>query len=144
MFEQWYDQYPYIKQFTESDNEQERYMMKLIEDGFKQWNQEFNDRNLSRINEELEIMALISEKLGQPIASYYVLVREMIHNILWKRSYVGVARGSVTGFYTAFLMGIVQINPLDYNLACWRHLHPSRIELPDNLCIKIIPQCKEW
>ena len=59
------------------------------------------------------------------------LVRNIIHEIMWKVSYVGPARGSVTGFYTAFLSEITQVNPLEYDLPEWRHLHEQRPELPD-------------
>ena len=69
--------------------------------------------------------------LNQKLSSYYVLVRNIVHEIMWKVSYVGPARGSVTGFYTAFLSEITQVNPLEYDLPEWRHIHPQRPELPD-------------
>lgn len=131
LFRDWYDKYPYIKQFAYSEDEQERYFLYLIENGFKANNQPFTDETTGRIDQELATIARISERLEQPLARYYVLVRELIHNILWKYSFVGAARGSVTGFYTAWLTGITQVNPLEYDLPAFRHLHESRPELPD-------------
>ena len=60
-----------------------------------------------------------------------MLVRNIIQDIMWKISYVGPARGSVTGFYIAYLTKITQLNPLKYDLPEWRHLHQDRPELPD-------------
>ena len=50
--------------------------------------------------------------------------------IIWKKSFVGVARGSVTGFYICYLADIIQINPIEHGLHEWRHLHFERPELP--------------
>ena len=63
--------------------------------------------------------------------SYYLLVLRIINEVMWKVSYVGIARGSITGFLTAYAIGITQMNPLEYNLPHWRHLSAERPELPD-------------
>ena len=89
------------------------------------------DTKIARINEELETFWLISEKLNQRLSAYYVLVRGLVQEIMWKISYVGVSRGSVTGCFIAYLINIMQIDPLKYDLPFWRHLHVSRPELPD-------------
>ena len=126
-----YPEYKYIQKFRNSKDTQERYLLHLIEEGFIEKKQEFNETNLARIDKELGTMWEVSEKIHQRIAHYYVLVRELIHKVMWPVSYVGVARGSVTGFYTCYLSGITQINPIEYNLSDWRHLDVSRPELPD-------------
>lgn len=126
-----YPQYEYIQKFRCSEDAQERYLLHLIEEGFIEKNQEFNETNLARIDEELGTIWEISARLDQRLAHYYVLVRELIHKVMWPVSYVGVARGSVTGFYICYLSGITQLNPIEYDLPDWRHLHTSRPELPD-------------
>lgn len=126
-----YSQYEYIQKFRNSEDSQERYFLHLIEEGFLEKEQEFNETNLARIDKELGTIWEISARLDQRLAHYYVLVRELIHKVMWPVSYVGVARGSVTGFYTCYLSGITQINPIEYNLPDWRHLDISRPELPD-------------
>lgn len=122
--------YEYIKKFRESELEINRYYLYLIESGLQFYNQEINLDNLDRINTELKHIWLISEKLKQPLSSYFVLTKEVV-DIMWETSLVGVARGSAACFYTNYLLGIVQINPLDYDLPYWRFLHYSRVELPD-------------
>lgn len=126
IFKDWYHQYEYINKFAHSDNIQERYFLALCEEGFLNKNEEFNETNMARIDVELGELWEISVKLGQRIASYYTLVRTIIHEIMWKVSYVGIARGSVTGFYTAYLSGITQVNPIVYNLPHWRHISAGR------------------
>lgn len=126
IFEPYYDDYEYIKLFAESEHSQDREFIRLIENGFEKFKQKFSETNLARINTELGTIWKISEILNQKLSSYYVLVRNIIHEIMWKVSYVGPARGSVTGFYTAFLSEITQVNPLEYDLPEWRHLHEQR------------------
>ena len=70
-----------------------------------------------------------SEKINEKLSKYYTLTNKLIE-IIWKKSFVGVARGSVTGFYICYLADIIQINPIEHGLHEWRHLHFERPELP--------------
>lgn len=133
-----YDKYEYIKKFAYSEDEQDRYLLKLIEDGFEK--KEKNDSLtrekvhviLNRINIELGELWEITKKLNTNISSYYVSTREVI-NAIWEEgnSLVGIARGSVTGFYIAYLIDIVQMSALKWGLPHWRHLTKDRPEIPD-------------
>lgn len=136
IFKPAYEQYEYISKMANSDNEQDRYMMKLIEDGFDEklkgdkLNKETFHQILARINVELGELWEISQKLNQSMPSYYITVRETI-NIIWDsecggNSLVGVARGSAAGFLVNYLIDITQVNPLEYDLPHWRHIHKSR------------------
>jgi DNA polymerase-3 subunit alpha len=143
IFKPAYDKYEYIKKMAYSDNEQDQYMIKLIEDGFQE-NTPYNvltkekfHQILNRINLELGELWEISQKLNQAMSSYYITVREIV-NIIWDddcggNSLVGSGRGSAAGFLVNYLLGITQINPLEYGIEMphWRHLHQSRPELPD-------------
>ena len=131
IFKEYYSKYKFINNFAYSENNQDRQLLKLIEDGFIEKKQEFSEENLARIDKELGIIWEVTEKLGQKLSAYYVLVRNIIQDIMWKISYVGPARGSITGFYIAYLTKITQLNPLKYDLPEWRHLHQDRPELPD-------------
>lgn len=131
IFEPYYEQYEYIGKFGVSQNNQDRRLLQLIEEGFIDKKQEFSETNLNRINIELGTIWKITEKLHQRLSAYYVLVRNIIQDIMWKVSLIGPARGSVTGFYIAYLASITQVNPLKYGLPEWRHLHAQRPELPD-------------
>lgn len=130
LFENYYDSYEYIKSYAESEYKVDRFYLHLIAEGMIKHNEELNEENLSRINIELEELYHISKKLHQPLSSYFVLTKELI-DIMWKVSLVGVSRGSASCYYVNYLLGIVQINPIKYNLPHWRFLNKSRVELPD-------------
>ena len=151
----WYDKYEYIKKYAESDNIQDQYLLYLVEvgmDKLDQWgDSEFHfatydydgsiieehdkiitqEEKIERINEEFSSFWQISEKLNQKLSAYYVLVRGLIHEVMWKVSFVGIARGSCGGSYICYLSEITQINPLKFDLPFWRHSSPLRPELPD-------------
>ena len=130
LFKNYVDKYPYIDKYRNSKREMDRYYLHLIGEGMLSHNQEFNDTNLSRINVELEQVWEISEKLNQPLSSYFVLTQDVV-KMMWEVSLVGVSRGSASCFYTNYLLEIVQINPLKYDLPWWRFLNKDRAELPD-------------
>lgn len=141
LFKPAYDQYEYIKKMSESADEQDRYLLKLIEDGFEEklktseLTREAFHKILNRINIELGELWEISQKLNQSMPSYYITVREII-NIIWDDecggdSLVGVARGSAAGYLVNYLLDITQLNPMEYDLPHWRHIHKSRPDLPD-------------
>lgn len=92
------------------------------------------DTALARIDIELEQLWRISDKLKQRLSSYYNLVQSIV-DLMWAddggNSLVGPSRGSVAGYYITYLMGIIQIDALQWDLPYWRHLTWQRPELPD-------------
>ena len=121
------ERYPYIAQMYASNEPQDLWLMKQLEDGMAHKKQRFNNGNLSRINVELEQICKISEKLGQPVSAYYNLTQRIVE-IMWNEggSLVGCGRGSVGGWYIAYLMDIMQLNPIVHGTHWWRHLHADR------------------
>jgi DNA polymerase-3 subunit alpha len=130
IFKDWYDKYPYIKNFAYSKYDQDTYFLRMVEDGFISKKQEFNDINIGRIAWELKQLWLISDKLGARMSAYYNLV-DYIVDICWEIGFIGVSRGSVTGYYTAYLIDMQQMNPLQWNLPAYRHLNAERVSWPD-------------
>lgn len=134
IFEKYRKKFEFIDKFTQSEYEQDRFLLHQIEKGFIEKKQEFNQENITRIDIELKQLWLISEKLNQRLSCYYNITQEII-DIMWDddkgNSLVGVARGSVTGYYICYLTSITQINPITWGLPHWRHLEAGRPELPD-------------
>lgn len=140
LFEQGYEQYQYIEKMAYSDNEQDRYLIKQIEDGFDnkirspELTKEYFHKVLDRINMELGELWEISQELGQSMGSYYVTIQDVI-SVIWNKgnSLVGVGRGSSGGFLVCDLLSITEFNPLNYDIALphWRHIHQSRADYPD-------------
>lgn len=127
------EKYPHIHQMVNSDRDIDRYYAHLCIRGMIDKNEEFNDENLSRVDLEFNELLAISYQMNQPMTSYFVVMREFV-NLMWQVSLVGVSRGSASCYYTNYLLDIVQINAIKYNLPHWRFLSKSRIgEWPDEL-----------
>lgn len=122
--------YEYIRKYAESKYDIDRYYLHLIAEGMISRNEELTHENLSRIDIELNELYHITENLQQPMSSYFVLSKDVV-DLMWRVSLVGVSRGSACCFYLNYLLDIVQLNPLKYNLPHWRFLSKERVELPD-------------
>lgn len=123
--------YPSIQYYESSSQKADLYYLKLIMEGLANHNQELSPRNLKRIDEELDVVKAIGDNFGMPMSSYFLADREFV-DIMWKTSLVGVARGSASSFYTNYLLDLVQINALDYDLPYWRFLNKDRLDnMPD-------------
>ncbi|HSQ89772.1 PHP domain-containing protein [Romboutsia sp.] len=122
--------FPYIHKYLTSPYLIDRIILQQIEKGMEEKGQKYEKENLERINRELESMWFVSEGLGERLSSYYVLTKEIV-DLIWTVSLVGVSRGSAGAFYCSYLLGICQINPIEYDLPDWRHLEKSKIELAD-------------
>ncbi len=122
--------YPYIVKYGTSPEVIDRTLLQQIEEGLIEKNINIDDVVLSRLNVELEALWEVSTGLNQRMASYYLLTKEIVE-LMWKVSLVGVSRGSAGSFYICYLLGITQINPIQYNLDYWRHIDKNKIELAD-------------
>ena len=137
-FKDFYDTHEYIRKFAYSDNEYDKYLLHLISQGFKTkgYYVGIKDEELKilidRIEIELSEMWKVTEKIKNSISSYYISTLELIE-IMWNEgdSLVGVARGSVTGMYTMYLIGLIQMNPIQWGLPHWRHISHEKAELSD-------------
>lgn len=138
IFENYYKEFPYIERFAYSHNIYDTYLLYLIENGFmdKAWHENMQVDEIrelvGRIEIELSEMWKVTEKIKTSISSYYLTTLELIE-IMWNEgdSLVGVARGSVTGMYTMYLIGLIQMNPLQWGLPHWRHISWQKAELSD-------------
>ena len=130
LFVPYLSKYTYIDQFIHSEYIDDRYLMYLIERGLTEKHIKLDEEKLARLDVELSVISKVSAGLNQTVSSYFLLMREVI-DIAWNYSFVGAGRGSSTGFYINYLIDLVQVNPLQYNLPYWRFLNDVRFELPD-------------
>ena len=146
LFKGGYKKYPYIEKMANSENEQDRYLIHLIEKGFKEkipyktMSKEEFHTNIARINIELEELWEMSQVLNQSMASYYVTV-SVLCSIIWGDdcgdesrevgSIIGAGRGSAVAFYINYLLSVTSVNPLVYGIEVphWRHLHKSKPDI---------------
>ena len=78
-----------------------------------------------RIDHELKII----QKMGY--AGYFLIVQSFTTEARRRGVYVGPGRGSAAGSVVAYILGIIDIDPLAYDLLFERFLNPERISPPD-------------
>ncbi|WP_291626125.1 PHP domain-containing protein [Clostridium sp.] len=134
--------YPNINELYNSDNSQDRYFIHLVFKGLCETRKIYKgcinkevEKYLDRIELECKELVGISKGLNQSVSAYLVTTEKMINDLIWENSesIVGCGRGSVTGFVTAYLLNIVQVDALkqSFDLPHWRFLSATRIDFPD-------------
>lgn len=119
-----------IKLLLNSDNPQERYWINQCLEGLKEKNL-WKDEYLDRVNVEAEVIKHISNKMENCLFSYFNTFQHYI-DLFWDcGTIVGVGRGSAGSFLTNYLLGITQLDPIEWNLPYFRFLNKERAELPD-------------
>jgi len=84
-------------------------------------------RNTQYVNRAISELRIIKEK---DFSEYFLTMKKII-DIAWKKHLVGPARGSGAGSLVNYLLGITNIDPIEYNLLFERFLDPLRAEYPD-------------
>lgn len=89
-----------------------------------------NEQYLSRLETEADIIKTIGEKLDNCLFKYFNTFQHYI-DLFWAcGSIVGPGRGSAVCFLSNYLLGITQLDPLQWALPEWRFLNKERVELP--------------
>lgn len=119
--------YENIHKFVTSPHKQDRQYIKQIFDNFEKLIAvDKQTETLERIDLELSEVWGISEALGARLSDYLLTVSKVI-NIMWEDAdaIVGPGRGSAVAFVTNYLLGITQLNPLEYpvEIPHWRLTH---------------------
>ena len=79
----------------------------------------------SRLNEELEVIK------DKDFASYFLVVADMIKFAKSDDILVGPGRGSAAGSLVCYLLGITEVDPIEYDLLFFRFINPERNDFPD-------------
>lgn len=127
-------QYDYINRYLSATNSSDKYYMYLILNGLVNKVKNITEKHLARIDIELEQIYEISKQINQHMSGYFLAELDFM-NEMWKVSILGPARGSAACFYTNYLLGIVQVDALKYDLKWWRFLSKERVgDFPDVDC----------
>jgi len=108
-----------------SGKTKEEFLEELCGLGLKQRFKDVTPEIKERLNHELKII----KETG--FLSYFLIVWDFIHYAKSKNIPVGPGRGSAAGSLVSYLLGITDLNPLEYGLLFERFLNPERIGLPD-------------
>lgn len=119
--------YPYYE--CPSGYTSKQYILKLIADGMKK---RFSTVNKSRMNEYLDRVKFELEIIANMgYIDYFLIVQDFINWAKDNQILVGPGRGSVGGSLIAWLIGITEVDPIEYNLSFIRFLNPERLKAPD-------------
>lgn len=123
-------EYPTLSYLFSSDNEQERYWVNQCCDELK--NRKLsNEKYYQRLETEADIIKTVGDKLGNCLFAYFNSFQSFIDTFWECGSMVGPGRGSAVCFLSNYLLGITQLDPIEWNLNEWRFLNKERLELPD-------------
>jgi DNA polymerase-3 subunit alpha len=128
------NKYPILSQMLKSEDKIERYWVnecinKMYELGILDG--EDAEVYLARLEEEADIKRTIGEKLETNMFAYPVTLQHYV-DLFWEcGSMVGAGRGSSCSGLNHYLLGITQLDPIEWDLPFWRYLNKERTELGD-------------
>lgn len=95
----------------------------------------------NELEEEARVKRIIGEKLGTNMFKYPITLKYYI-DMMWEcGSLVGAGRGSSCAALNHYLLGITQLDPIEWNLPFFRYMNEERVELGD-IDIDICPSKK--
>ena len=123
-------EYPVLHSLLQSDDIQDRYWVNECLIALKEKDL-FNRKYLNRLEEEADIKQTISQKLNTNMFKYPNTLRHYV-DLFWEcGSIVGAGRGSSCSGLNHYLLGITQLDPIEWDLPFWRYLNKERVELGD-------------
>lgn len=128
---QWQGKYPTLNSLIWSDNIQERYWVNECIIALQEKGLFDNPRYLERLEEEARVKRVIGEKLDTCMFAYPNTLKHYV-DLFWEcGSTVGAGRGSACAALNHYLLGITQLDPIQWGLPFWRYLNDERTELGD-------------
>lgn len=111
--------HPILEQMLRSDNKVERYWVNECLSKLKELDK-FNDEYLDRLEYEADIKYTIGEALNTNMFAYPVTLQHYV-DLFWEcGSMVGAGRGSSCSGLNHYLLGVTQLDPIEWNLPFWR------------------------
>ena len=132
--------YPTLTDLFSSRDNYERYW--INECSYKIHCLDLNKKEYwDELEEEARVKRIIGEKLGTNMFKYPITLKYYI-DMMWEcGSLVGAGRGSSCAALNHYLLGITQLDPIQWNLPFFRYMNEERVEL--GCLILILPSCKK-
>ncbi len=116
----------YLPEFPLPEQESANsYLKKLVDQKMALRFETITEELQKRLDYEMAVI----EKTG--FADYFLIVQDFINWAKERGIVVGPGRGSAAGSLVSYVLGITDINPLQYGLLFERFLNPERISMPD-------------
>jgi DNA polymerase-3 subunit alpha len=117
---------------------EDQYLRQLCREGWKNRlepsgkinNQQSKDLYTEQIKKELDVISEAN------LAGYFLIVRDIVNSVVEKNYIPGPGRGSAAGCLVSYLVGITQVDPMEYGLIFERFYNAGRntgghVSLPD-------------
>ncbi|MGM0472369.1 MAG: DNA polymerase III subunit alpha, partial [Bacillota bacterium] len=101
------------------------YLRQLCYQGAEERYGEVSTAVKERLDYELEII----NQMGYP--AYFLIVWDFVEYAKEEGIIVGPGRGSAAGSLVSYVLGITELDPLEYDLIFERFLNPARVSMPD-------------
>ena len=132
--------YKVIQSLIQSDNVQERYWIQECLQAMIDKDLILKPEYWDRLEEEARVKRVIGEKLQTCMFAYPNTLKHYV-DLFWDcGSTVGAGRGSACAALNHYLLGITQLDPIEWDLPFWRYINEERTEL-GSLWL-ILPSCK--
>ena len=135
-------QYNELWKMFQSEDIYEKYWVNQCFEQMEKDKERFNKKEyLDELEEEARVKKIIGEKLGTNMFKYPITLKYYI-DMMWEcGSLVGAGRGSSCAALNHYLLGITQLDPIQWNLPFFRYMNDERVELGD-IDIDICPSKK--
>ena len=127
------ENYPTLASLFNSDNKVERYWVNQCFEGMQEKNINWveHPEYLQRLEEEATTKKIIGGKLDTNMFMYPVTLQHYI-DLIWEcGSPIGAGRGSACAGLNHYLLGITQLDPLEWDLPWFRYMNSERTEIAD-------------
>lgn len=115
--------YEMTKEESEQYGTNMQLFMGLIKKGFKDRGIKDVQKYLDRLKIEIDVL-----KMGD-VVDYFLSLHDILRFAKKENILTGVGRGSAGGSLVAYLLGIIQVNPLEFDLLFERFLNSGRMGL---------------
>lgn len=101
------------------------YLRKLCMDNLEEKYTEITEEVMKRLEYELHTIKELQ------FSDYFLIVADFVQFAKENNIMVGPGRGSAAGSIVSYLLGITNVDPLQYDLLFERFLNPERVSMPD-------------
>lgn len=123
-------EYSTLAEMLYSDDKVERYWINKCLDKLKEIDK-YTDEYLSELEEEAQVKKIVGERLGTNMFSYPVTLSKYIDRFWELGSPVGIGRGSACSALNHYLLGITQLDPLEWDFPFFRYMNRDTDGLGD-------------
>lgn len=124
------EKYPTLSSMYMSEDSINRYWINTCINKLKEINK-FNEIYLNELEEEAEVKKIVGDRLNTNMYAYPICLAHYIDMIWESGSSVGVGRGSACSALNHYLLGITQLDPVEWDFPFFRYMNRDTDGLGD-------------